>query len=340
MPASIKPLSDLDLSDTDGRRLNVCVVSSEFLGPVKNGGIATATSGLLRQLASEGHRVTLLYTLVEYQKPWSGDHSWDHWVAEQKAAGVMLAHIPHTGDYRGWLEKSWLVKEFLGRDEFDVVYFNDHHGNGYYTLAAKRAGLAPFTTQLHCLITHGSIEWVCDINEQYGRSTADVEMMGLERRGVEWADVVIGPSAYLLKKYESYGWKLPTHTYTHPYALFHDPTPADPTHRHAIRELVFFGRLEVRKGLWLFCEALDHLGDRLRGIDITFLGRMTDTAGLSSGIQIAARAMRWPNRVRMLTNYNQENALAYLKSGSKLAVMPSLADNSPCVLYECMEGGI
>src|SRR6185295_10144244 len=120
MPASIKPLSDLDLSDTDGRRLNVCVVSSEFLGPVKNGGIATATSGLLKQLAKDGHNVTLLYTLVEYGIPWSGEKPWAHWVSALAQEGITLAHIQHAGDYRSWREKSWRVKDAIAAGDFDL----------------------------------------------------------------------------------------------------------------------------------------------------------------------------------------------------------------------------
>ena len=106
-----------------------------------------------------------------------------------------------------------------------------------------------------------------------------------------------------------------------------------------IDELVFFGRLETRKGLWLFCEALDRLSDRLRGKTVTFLGKTTD-AGISSGLQLLIRSTKWPFRVRLLTDYDRDEAIAYLKQGDRLAVMPSLADNSPCVIHECIEARV
>ena len=336
----IPKLSDLDFGLSPGRAMNVCVVSSEFLGPVKNGGIATATSGLLQQLASEGHKVTLLYTLVEYGAPASGDRSWSHWVNTLALEGIALAHIPHGGDYRSWLEKSWHVKEFLGQHEFDLVYFNEHHGSGYYAILAKRAGLLPFANQLHCVITHGSMEWVFALNDQYACRPADVEMIGLERRSVELADFVIAPSTYLLNEYAKYGWSLPARTYQHPYALYRKFKRIVSASPLPIKELVFFGRLEVRKGLWLFCEALDRLRDRLVGKTVTFLGRTTENAGLSSGLQIIHRAQNWGCRVKLLNDLDQEQAIGYLSGRGRLAVMPSLADNSPCVLYECMEAGI
>jgi glycosyltransferase involved in cell wall biosynthesis len=337
---TFRSLADISPKVRDGGKpLKVCVVSSEFLGPVKNGGIATATSGLLTQLAKDGHDVTLLYTLVEYGVPWSGDRPWGHWVWAREKEGITLTHIKHSGDYRSWREKSWCVKEAIAAGEFDVVYFNEHHGNGYYSLLAKRCGIHPFASQLHCVITHGSIEWVFDINDQYANRAADVEMIGLERRTVELADLIIAPSGYLLKQYQSYGWQLAPHV-VQPYAIFQNPKKIPADGSVPVDELVFFGRLETRKGLWLFCEALTALGPELDGKTVTFLGRMTDTSGVSSGVQIINRAGKWPCRVKLLTNFDQEEAINYLRQPGRVAVMPSLADNSPCVIYECMESGI
>lgn len=322
------------------RLLKLCVVSSEFIGPVKNGGIGAATTGLVEQLARDGHEVTLLYTLVERGEPACAEQTWSHWADAMKAKGVRLEYIDHTEDYRSWRAKSWKVMEFVGSNEFDLVYFNEHHGNGYYSIAAKRAGIEPFASQIHCVIAHGAMEWVFDINDQYVNRPSDLELMGLERRSVEWADVVIGPSRYILEQYRNYGWALPERVFHQPLPLMHRPVRVDLDRIAKVDEIVFFGRLETRKGLWLFCEALDMLGEKLAGKRVTFLGRQTSESGLASGSLLLARSAKWPVRLRMLPNYGQEDALAYLKQEGRLAVMPSLADNSPCVIYECIENGI
>jgi len=323
-----------------GRRLRACVVTSEILGPIKNGGIATATSGLVTQLIADGAAVTVLFTLVERNAPTVSQRSWQHWVEQARRQGFTLEHIAHPGSYRDWRRKSWLVKEFLETREFDVVYFNEHHGSGYYAMAASRAGMTPFARQLHCVITHGSIEWVLRTNDQYIKSASDIEMIGMERRSVEWADMVIAPSRYLLNEYERYGWKLPARSVHQPYALIRKPLPTFSDETSRVDELVFFGRLEARKGLWIFCEALRGLSAELAGRTVTFLGRTTDLAGLTTAHPIIAEAARWPFRVRLLTDYDQEEAVAYLARGNRLAIMPSLSDNSPCVIYECIEEGI
>ena len=333
-PAAFKPLPGLKVASR--RVLNVCVVTSEILGPIKNGGIGTATSALIDSLAANGHRVTILYTLVQRDQPECAERNWAHWVGQLAGRGILLTHISHSGDYRDWLQKSWLVKQYLATHDYDVVYFNEHHGSGYYTLAAKRAGLAPFVNRVHCVITHGSIEWVFNTNDQRLSRAADLEMIGVERRSVEWADVVIGPSQYLLKEYESYGWSLPHHTYRQPYA-FPISNKRLARNRAPVDEIVFFGRLETRKGLWLFCEALDRMGDALRGRKVTFMGRATDVSGIRSPVFIMSRAEKWPCEVNLLLDYSQEQALDYLSKPKRVAVMPSLADNSPCVVYECMQ---
>ena len=333
-PAAFKQLPDLKVASR--RALNVCVVTSEILGPIKNGGIGTATSALIDSLAANGHRVTILYTLVQRDQPECAERNWAHWVGQLAGRGIVLTHIPHGGDYRDWLEKSWLVKQHLASHDYDAVYFNEHHGSGYYTLAAKRAGLKPFVDRVHCVITHGSIEWVFNTNDQRLSRATDLEMIGVERRSVEWSDVVIGPSQYLLKEYQSYGWKLPLHTYRQPYP-FPIGSKRQSRGRSPVDEIVFFGRLETRKGLWLFCEALDRMGDALRGRKVTFMGRASDVSGIRSPVFIMSRAEKWPCEVNLLLDYSQEQALDYLSKPRRVALMPSLADNSPCVVYECMQ---
>ena len=109
----------------------------------------------------------------------------------------------------------------------------------------------------------------------------------------------------------------------------------------AVRELVFFGRLETRKGLELFCDALDLLaqGD-VQDFSVTFMGSETMIAGQLAGHYLLARAERWPWPVQLETNRNQHAAVEYLRAPGRLAVMPSPVDNSPNTVYEALGLGI
>src|SRR5207253_4827822 len=61
---------------------------------------------------------------------------------------------------------------------------------------------------------------------------------------------------------------------------------------------------------------------------------------LPSADYIRRRAAEWRFPVNLLTNLGQPEALQYLGSGGKLAVMPSPFDNSPCTVYEALGCGI
>jgi hypothetical protein len=105
---------------------------------------------------------------------------------------------------------------------------------------------------------------------------------------------------------------------------------------------VFFGRLEERKGLRLFCNAIHRLREELadRNISVTFLGKAETCGGMSSLTYIAHRSRDWRFPVKTVTNLGQPEALGYLCSGDKLAVMASSVDNSPCTVYEALAWGI
>ena len=80
----------------------------------------------------------------------------------------------------------------------------------------------------------------------------------MERVSVSAADIVVSPSQYLLNWMQQNGWELPEQTYVAPYVLpktvlSEDAAPHQK--RKEIHEIVFFGRLEIRKGLKLFCDA-------------------------------------------------------------------------------------
>jgi hypothetical protein len=117
------------------------------------------------------------------------------------------------------------------------------------------------------------------------------------------------------------------------------PDDRRPVHRD---ELVFFGRLEARKGLEVFCEALGLLtADELPGINkVTFLGRPDKVHGCPAAQYIARNADRWPWAYTIRGDFDQAQAITYLREHSRLAVMPSLVDNSPNTVLEAIALGV
>ncbi|MGA9315443.1 MAG: glycosyltransferase, partial [Solirubrobacteraceae bacterium] len=167
-----------------------------------------------------------------------------------------------------------------------------------------------------------------------------------ERESVALADAVVSPSQYLLGWLRSNGWRLPRATYVQQYVLSPELWAAWEDHTETsvpqrVRGLTFFGRLEERKGLGLFCDALDLLvGMNPPLFTVSFLGKSARIAGRDAMGYIEERASEWPFAWRIIPDRDQQGALAFLRQGGRLAVIPSLVDNLPNAVLECLAARI
>jgi glycosyltransferase involved in cell wall biosynthesis len=157
-------------------------------------------------------------------------------------------------------QASYSVYRFLKRNTFDVVYFNDCGGQGYYSILAKRTGQWARAPRM-VMVTHGPQDWVLELNAiAWDRMTVAIGF--LERRSGELADQVISPSQYMVDWLSAHGWRLPSGTRVLPNIVrpgggrMPESGGIEPGE---LEEIVFFGRIEMRKGVGLFCDAIDRL---------------------------------------------------------------------------------
>lgn len=315
----------------------MCFVITEALGTTPFGGIATATTHAALVLSREGYDVELLHCGHDplLQRAW-GDR--------YEAGGVAFRWLDRARPVGpDVVADSYRVYEQLRRDPPDVVVFQDWQGLGFCSVEAKRAGDFAGTRLVH--IVHGPGDWLREANRRQQVDVRDAASAWMERRSAELADTVVGPSGYLLGWMADHGWQLPADVRVIPYFTAGDVESFDrpaPTPRvsHALTELVFFGRLEERKGVTVFAEALNRLGaDGLDGVGVTFLGRAAPMTTEDVAALLAADVQA-SVPVRFETGLDQAGARAYLEQPGRVAVIPSLLDNSPNVIYECIEDGI
>ena len=74
----------------DGRPKKICIVTPEFVGLSKNGGIGTAMSGLAELLTKAGHHVTVLYTRGHFLTA-AACRSWSRRLGRRQYPGVDAA---------------------------------------------------------------------------------------------------------------------------------------------------------------------------------------------------------------------------------------------------------
>lgn len=358
------PVAQTTADDPPAR---VCVVSFEAAG-MTGGGIGTAASSLAESLAGSGHDVTLLFT---GWRPAGADDADERWRAHHAERGISLefvrppgrttvknVHHPARAAYEVWC---WLRAE----PPFDVVHVPENMGQGAYAQLAKRQGLA-FADTTFVIGTHGSTRWAAEANRVALTRDDFLVNEALERLSVELADVLLGPSRYLHRYMRANGWTLPRRVHVQPYAT---PTAVRRagTLPQAVRarsarparveapgrsaagsgpqlpdELVFFGRLETRKGVATLCDALDLLASShdVPPFTVTFLGPVAEVLGRPADTYVEERARRWRWPCRVVADLDQAGAAAYLARPGVLAVMPSTVDNAPNTVSEAISLGI
>ena len=344
------PALDTDLGRASGARpgppKRICIATPDILGPIKNGGIGTAFHHLARLLAAWRHEVVIAYVnynaadaaqMAEARALYARHGVAFEPIVPRPAAESALARVPAP---------AWTLLDWLRARErpFDIVHVPDWHGLGYGALLAKSLGLAFGAT--HFVVTgHSPSLWATEGSRQLVHTEAELGWVFMERRSVELADTFISVSAHLIEWMRDAGYALPARAFVWPNSFpLPDPSPAGAAARAArdgapLEEVVFFGRLEPRKGLLLFIDAVDRLVRRGRApARVTFLGARSPRIDGPGLIRRAAR--QWPAEVRTITDADAPTAVAHLAQPGRLAVIPSLQDNCSMAVLECLQAGI
>ncbi|MCF8069624.1 MAG: glycosyltransferase [Desulfobacterales bacterium] len=339
-------------SDATSRNLKVCIATEEIVGPVRNGGIASTYYHLARMLADDGHHVTVLFLKGNRCE----NETIEHWVKWYSKLGIKFVALPFEsisqyGFAPFWQRRYYAFYRWLSEQEepFDIVHTSEWRGGAFYTLGAKRLGLE-FQDTLFLVKSSSPHIW----NRHYQMRTIENDSMlacsFAEQKTIEWADIVIGGSAHLLSFMERVGYRLPEgRMYVQPNVvdlqdLEIEETRPDYEYGDKVKsdELVFFGRLEARKGLEIFCDALDQLADSdgLKPQKVYFLGKQGQNMPsypYTPNIEyIKLKAANWPFKVEILPDYDQRAAISFLCAKPRIAVMPSLIENSTMTVYEAL----
>lgn len=328
----------------------VCIVTSEIVGPFRNGGIGTHCFYLAQFLSKLSDWETTIVYNGAIDK-----HDVHHWVRffrdtfGAKFVWVRPSDRQSSTQWQAptclWDQISQLNCEFLQNNPQDLVIFQEMLGGGFRSIQAKRSMRCFANTQLVVMV-HSSWEWV---NQSMGCLPAYglPEMMTkfMERYSVQYCDELVSPSRYMLNWSKTDVASLPERTRVLPY-LFEKKVVKVRTERSA-DEIIFFGRLEQRKGLVLFLQALARIASHSSYADggsrmVYFLGKSGHTEdgdGLAT-IERFRPELAGVFELHVEDSFGHEEALEFLRSHpSALVVCPSLQDNSPYAVIENLELG-
>jgi glycosyltransferase involved in cell wall biosynthesis len=324
---------------------SICLVANDLDHIVRNSGIGTYYSLVAPLLVQAGWRVHILY--LGYSDSPKGLALAPAALRRQGVSFSLLGdfdtpdlmrvrtvHACH-GEYEPGkgIRILHALEELHRVYHFDLIEFPDWLAFGFRTVQMRRTAGCLGSARL-CVKLHATSAWQRDGNHGWPQGPGELSLDFRERYAFENADVQMAPSRYMFDYVDRQGWKVSEPVVAYP---FPDPVvPAPKTDDHAPTEVVFFGRLEIRKGLELF---LDAVSDLPAGVDVTFLGR--DTV-LPSG-QLATEYIQHRLRSRSFTihtEFMREQALKYLAAENRLSVIASLSERFGFTVAECAVNGL
>jgi glycosyltransferase involved in cell wall biosynthesis len=335
---------------TGKKRRRLCVVSPEVIGPRRNSGIGTHTQHLLKLLArQEDYSVTLLLSSeLKVEK----DGGWENWFRDNlNVEFVHLEPLPHLYPLVGWFNnwynlRSMQVYNYLRRENFEIVHFQDLNADGFICHQARKTGQA-FQKAVFTTMINGPAKWAREGMKSFpGNEVYESLLNFMESYPLKESDLVLAPSDYAFDYVEKESeWLLGGERRKVPYMLdlpekikdqssFEDPA------------IIFFGRLETRKGIHLFLEAMDRLNHEDANEvpkKVIFIGNHSDTQrGPSEKVipeYFATNLPEWEYEIHC--DWDQPECVRFLAGHQdSVVVLPSVSETLGYVAIECLGLGL
>jgi glycosyltransferase involved in cell wall biosynthesis len=327
--------------------MRVCLVSKE-LAPFHGWGVGTATAELTIALLRAGHEVHLLIDPL----PGAAQHGGTHFPGAHfhflEASGPH--HVPCLSTIRPKLIYDTL-RTLARQHAFDAICFNDFFADGYFAIEAKRI-LGEFASTILAVQLHSPIFLLRDVNRQPEFDLEIAAITHMESACIRNADLLLSPSHAILDKLSTLeglegtvcGKGLPLIDVC-PYALRPESMEALPAPSagpaSGNHEVLFFGRLEHRKGPHTLVQAAQELLESGVDFRVRIVGVDTDAApGRRSMRDFLERLIRpqWRDRFLFEDNLPRRDIAARIRA-STLCCFPAVWDNYPNACLEAMLHG-
>jgi GT2 family glycosyltransferase/glycosyltransferase involved in cell wall biosynthesis len=300
------------------------------------GGVGAFTTRLANLLRQAGESVSIVMTRIDWE-PMRVDAEWR---ARFQTMGIDLIELQSPPPLTTrWPEVPTMrVAEIAAAalKGFDVVYFQDW-GNAAFHLVRERRYLCD-QGPVCVTVLHGPSEWELSSNHKYPHLPSDLHLAYQERYAAQHSDLVVSPSRYMVGQLKDIGWVFPGEIEVLGLPMPEPPRVAEVQHLSLapIRRIVYFGRVEERKGIRNFVKALEHLAPSLGSRpEVVLLGRAE--ANDDKLLEFAMKGIRKAGfAVSHKASLDSEAAQEFLRgvSAETICVVPSPADNHPYSVVE------
>jgi glycosyltransferase involved in cell wall biosynthesis len=325
-------------------RLRLAFVTSTYF-PRRIGGIAVFMSELARQLAEEGHEITII-TRAEKGTRRSVDYEDGIWVhrlpvdAEQADPPAEFPNLPH-GPARFALQVLAELDRVNGHRNFSAVIGTIWNLDLAGMIASRRYRVAMYLVTSYLLMLESKPEWGPD-TDHYKNHV--LKMVDGERWALRAVDRLYASTAAILNDIRS-TYALETDqlapTVQIPFGL---PDYARLPHRRSNRDvrITFVGRLERRKGIDLLLDAIPTVMARHGDVSFRIVGEDFEDPVLGTTHTARFRSRHahapWLERVEF-TGYVDDEMLRSAFEDCDIFVAPSRYESFGLIYLEAMRAG-
>jgi glycosyltransferase involved in cell wall biosynthesis len=226
---------------------------------------------------------------------------------------------------------------------FDFVEFPEFCGEGSFAIRAKRT-LGAFHSAVLAVRLHTPSVECQELNRLAGLDMDIASQEYREEVSLREADVILSPTRSLLERVtRRLGLQQPSAVIPHPFVaeVSEAPRATPPGERTGRARILYFGRLEYRKGLHLLLEAGLRLLEKQLDVEVRFIGNDTPTGpfGRSMREWLERRIpAAWRDRFHFEPGRPRAELLPAIREAT-VCCFPSLWENFPNVCLEAMSEG-
>lgn len=307
---------------------NIIISSRELTGYNVSGGIGVYTDAVARHLVRHGHKVQVI-TAAKFlpdspeialppERPYQI-------IPIRPVEGFRTAAHGHA--YAVYRQ----LKAMVAKEPIDIVEFPDYHGEGYYTIKAKRL-LGEFAETTLLVHGHMTLEF-CDILNEENLSLQRQAIYNIEQYCLRYADVVTVPCEDLGQQYQQF--------VPRDYELKRHPVPVFDTPRlepisSSTPRVLYVGRLEHRKGVDLLIQSALAVLESGRQMTVRLIGG--DTTWHDQSYRAYLMGMipqKWQDHFEFVGPVSRAHLVTEYQTAD-VVVFPSRFENWPNVCLEAM----
>ena len=312
-------------------------MSPDIVGPVKNGGIGTHCYYLARTLASAGFNVSLLFTgpLQNRTHVFWKDYYNKLNINYNSIDEEKIAYELHSNN-SSFLETSYLVYEFLKNKSFDFIHFQEWQANALVSIQAKETTKL-FDNTIITVTMHSSTQWQEEGMMKYSNQPLiDMKLKWAEEYCAQNCDFLISPSKYMFQWAKNAQWILSKQQILLQYCYIDERKSELKVDKNIDKShLIFFGRLETRKGIEYFVESIVKAKNIKK---ISFLGKISMTSEGMANKYLANKLINIDYKI--YSEFDTFDAIKFIKKEKALVVIPSLLDNYPYTIIEMIVNNV